>query len=273
MEGIGLRSRTAMKHGVAFLDRAIPSRPGVVILLYHRIGRRSDLRVDLPEWLFKEQIARVVAGPGAVSADSALRILASTTFSTPCPVAVTFDDGTADFCDVAMPILAQYGIPATVYISTEQIETGRDFPGRGKPASWAALSDSLSTGLVTIGSHTHTHALMDRIPTAEAALELDRSIDLIGNRLGVHARHFAYPKALLGSPSVAAQVRQRFNSAAVAGTRANIPGRTDPYRLARSPVQIEDGLRFFEIKTNGGMVLEDALRRLANRVRHRTAVH
>jgi hypothetical protein len=44
---------------------------------------------------------------------------------------------------------------------------------------------------------------------------LDRSIGVVGERLGVTAQHFAYPKAVLGSPSAQRAVRKRFRSAAL----------------------------------------------------------
>jgi len=87
-------------------------------------------------------------------------------------------------------------------------------------------------------------------------------------RADVGAEHFAYPKALPGKPAVEQQIRTMFRSAAVAGTRANRYGRTDPWRLARSPVQRADGMHFFEQKLNGGLRLEDDVRRLVNRVRY-----
>ncbi len=118
-----------------------------------------------------------------------------------------------------------------------------------------------------MGSHTHTHALLDRLPADAVDGELDRSIALIGDRLGVEPRHFAYPKALAGSSAADRAVRTRFTSAALAGTRANSYGATDPYRLARSPVQVDDGLSFFALKVAGGMRMEDDLRRLVNRRR------
>ena len=55
---------------------------------------------------------------------------------------------------------------------------------------------------------------------------------------------------------------------ALAGTRANAYGSTDVYRLARSPVQHADGMRWFEHKLAGGLSLEDGVRRLANRTRY-----
>ncbi|MDQ3353292.1 MAG: hypothetical protein M3507_02185, partial [Actinomycetota bacterium] len=87
------------------------------------------------------------------------------------------------------------------------------------------------------------------------------------DRLGTTPRHFAYPKALLGSPAAQAAVQARFASAAIGGTRANCYG-GDPYRLQRSPIQVSDGMRWFRRKTQGGMALEDDLRRLINRRRY-----
>jgi peptidoglycan/xylan/chitin deacetylase (PgdA/CDA1 family) len=186
-------------------------------------------------------------------------------------VAVSFDDGTADFAEVALPILEREGIPVTLYVATDFLESGRPFPDDGKPLSWAALRDAHATGLVTVGSHTHTHALLDRLPVAEIDSELSRSTRLIADRIGAPAEHFAYPKAVMGSSAADAAVRARFASAAVAGCRANVPGRTDRFRLARSPVQRSDGMRWFERKVHGGMGFEDTLRSRLNRRRYADA--
>jgi peptidoglycan/xylan/chitin deacetylase (PgdA/CDA1 family) len=124
---------------------------------------------------------------------------------------------------------------------------------------------------VEVGSHTHSHRLLDRIPASDAEEELDRSIDLIGAKLGEPPRHFAYPKAVLGSEVAQRDVRARFRSAALAGTRPNTPGATDPFRLARSPIQVSDGMRWFERKVLGGMWMEDSLRRLSHSWRYARA--
>jgi peptidoglycan/xylan/chitin deacetylase (PgdA/CDA1 family) len=126
--------------------------------------------------------------------------------------------------------------------------------------------------LVTVGSHTHTHRLLDRAAGPEAAAELDHSVGLIQDRLGVACRHFAYPKALPGSPAAEEEVRRRFRTAAVAGTRPNPYGMTDLHRLRRSPIQVGDGIRWFRRKASGGMALEDDLRTLRNRGRYAGAV-
>ncbi|HUQ64307.1 MAG TPA: polysaccharide deacetylase family protein [Acidimicrobiales bacterium] len=241
--------------------------PGVTILGYHRVGQRSNLSVDLPVELFTSQMAELAESGRVASLDRALQVLGQPGGQENY-VVVTFDDGTADFVDVALPVLERFQIPATLYVATDFIERGIPFPHEGKPVSWAALSDALSTGLVTVGSHTHTHALLDRLDPAEVARELDRSTELISQRLGRPAHHFAYPKAVPGSPCAVEAIGERFRSAALAGTRRNRFGQTDPQRLARSPIQISDGMRWFRRKVSGGMRLEDDLRRIANRRRY-----
>lgn len=262
-----------LKATAAAADRVRTPEPGIVFLLYHRVGRRSASRVDLPLWLFEEQIERLASGPGVIGIDSALTALEGAAPPGPPPVVVTFDDGTADFVEVALPVLVRHGVPATLYVATDFVDSGRSFPDAGRPVSWSGLKDAVGTGLVTIGSHTHTHLLLDRSDPGAAAFELSRSAELIEDHLGQRPDHFAYPKALHGSPDVQELVRTRFRSAAVAGTRANPYRRTDPHLLHRTPVQIEDGLTHFARKVAGGMRLEDDVRRAANRRRLSDARH
>jgi peptidoglycan/xylan/chitin deacetylase (PgdA/CDA1 family) len=245
-------------------------RRGVVVLAYHRVGGGSDLEIDLPAAQFDAQMAVLAAEGRTIGLDAALKLLATPAPASdgPDPVVVTFDDGTADFADVALPILERHGIPATLYLATAFVEEQRSFPRDGTPLSWAALRDAIATGLVTVGSHTHTHRLLDRAAPDEVDQDLDRSIALIEDRLGVAAEHFAYPKAVRPNAQADAAVRHRFRSAALAGTRPNVYGKTDPYSLARSPIQVADGMRWFRRKLEGGMALEDDLRGVLNRRRY-----
>jgi peptidoglycan/xylan/chitin deacetylase (PgdA/CDA1 family) len=240
---------------------------GLVVLIYHRVGRRTAIEVDLPLVSFTEQVTFLAAHPGVVSLAEGLARLADPDAPRVPMIAVTFDDGTADVTDLAVPVLVEHGVPATLYIATEFVDRARELPDGGVPTSWSALRDAASTGIVTIGSHTHSHALLDGLEQRVFDDELDRSIDLIGEHLGVRPHHFAYPKALPGSPAATTAVRARFQSAALAGTRVNPYTTTDPYRLARSPVQQSDGKRWFHRKAAGGLAVEDTLRGVAHRVR------
>jgi peptidoglycan/xylan/chitin deacetylase (PgdA/CDA1 family) len=257
-----------LKSMAVVADRVRAPARGVVVLIYHRVGGGSALELDLPRDTFAEQ-ARLLAATGRVTTlDRALDLLQSPEPPERDPVVLTFDDGTADFVDVALPILVDTGLPVTLYVATAFVEDARPFPYGAPPVSWAGLRDALATDLVTIGSHTHTHALLDRASADVLGSELDTSIGMLEERLGVEPVHFAYPKALAGSPMADAAVRARFRSAALGGTRPNPYGRTDPHRLARSPVQRGDAGRWFEAKLAGGMALEDDVRRAVNRLRY-----
>jgi peptidoglycan/xylan/chitin deacetylase (PgdA/CDA1 family) len=250
-----------------------PSRPGVVVLIYHRVGTASGLEVDLPLDLFRRQMALLAESRRVRTLDVALDELAGPEPdpATRPPIVITFDDGTADFHDVALPVLREHDLPATLYVATDFVDRGRPFPHGGTPLSWSGLADAHATGLVTVGSHTHTHALLDRLTENAVADELDRADDLLADHLGVRPVHFAYPKAVPGSSRADDAVRRRYRSAALAGTRANAYGHTDPFRLNRSPIQVSDGERYFLAKVAGGMTLEDSLRVVANRWRYRGA--
>jgi Predicted xylanase/chitin deacetylase len=268
----GLAKQT-LKWTANAVDRVRHPPRGIVVLIYHRVGARSSLDVDLPLDRFEAQMETLGSTRRVLSLDDALDRLDAPPETAPDddPIVITFDDGTADFAELALPVLVRLGLPATLYLATEFIDEGRDFPNQGPPLSWSALQDVRATDLVTIGSHTHTHALLDRLPPAGIDAELDRADDLIEINLGIRPRHFAYPKAVAGSSPADAAVRHRYRSAALSGTRPNEYQATDPYRLARTPIQCSDGMRFFTAKTHGGMRFEDSLRVAANRWRYRDA--
>ena len=220
-----VQTRTLMKQVLAQGDRVLKPDPGVTVLIYHRVGGGSTSEVDLDVDAFRAQLEHLRDHHTVVSLDDAVTLLAepgTTTATTAGPnadptertVVITFDDGTADFCDHAVPALVEFDLPATLYVATHFIDSGEPFPWGAPPATWAGLRDAATTGLVTIGSHTHTHALLDRVADAGGSTigdELDRSIELIGEHIGTTPAHFAYPKALPGSDAAEAEVRRRFS--------------------------------------------------------------
>jgi peptidoglycan/xylan/chitin deacetylase (PgdA/CDA1 family) len=261
--------RGALKRTASMLDAVHPPAPGVVVLIYHRVDGGSGTEVDLDLDVFAAQMDELA--DRAVTLDRALELMSGAAPGGPeAPVVVTFDDGTADFADQAMPVLAARAIPVTLYLATRFVDEQLPFPDHGRPLSWRSLRDCLTTGFLTVGSHTHSHLLLDRLDTPAVERELDRSIELIREQLGVDPLHFAYPKAVEGSVAARAAVAQRFLSAALAGTRPNPCGSTDRYRLARSPIQVSDGMHWFRRKAAGGLGAEDQLRAKINAIRYRS---
>lgn len=259
--------RRAIKLGARVADTVLPPVPGVTVLIYHRVGAGRGGQMNLDPGVFERQVDWLAANRRVIDLDAAVAEI-----SGPGPVepgvVLTFDDGTADWVDVVAPVLARHDVPATFYLTTGYPEGEHPLPDDEPAISWDGVRELASTGLATIGSHTHSHLLLDRLDPAGIAVELDRSIDLIGEHTGAAPRHFAYPKAVDPSAKAADAVRTRFASASLAGTRANVAG-DDPRRLFRSPVQAADSFDDFRRKVDGGLGLEDALRRRLNRIRYR----
>jgi peptidoglycan/xylan/chitin deacetylase (PgdA/CDA1 family) len=255
------RLATTVRRGSKLLDRLAPATSGLTILIYHRVGRRTDVVVDLAENAFRAQIE-------LLAATSRVTTLADGLNADPAsaPIVITFDDGTADWGELAMPILVENRLPATFYVSTRFVEDRWPFPDSGAPISWAGLAEMAATGLATIGSHTHSHLVLDRAGAATATDEIDRSRALIEDRLGVVCADFAYPKAILGSPAAEIIVRRTFATAALAGSRTNGSG-TDRHRLWRTPITVRDDADAFSRKINGGLRLEGHLRQARDRLR------
>ena len=123
-------ARTTLKIASAAVDTVRRPVPGLVVLIYHRVGRRTSVEVDLPVSLFEEHMAYLAAETTLVTLSEGLATLADPAAAQEPMVAVTFDDGTADFAEVAVPVLVRHDVPATLYVATDFLERRRVVPGR-----------------------------------------------------------------------------------------------------------------------------------------------
>ena len=257
----GASTRSMAKKLAFAIDDVSPAQLGTVVLAYHRVGGTTPSPVDLDRAMFRRQMAHLRAACSVLSLDELARqtneiSLVETSGRVDDQVVLTFDDGTADFLDEVVPVLVEYSLPATVYVATDFIDTQQNFPAEGRPLSWAGIREAVSTGLVTVGAHTHTHRLLDRCALDEVIGELERSNERITEELGTPPAHFAYPKAVPADGQAEREVRCRYVTAAIAGTRPNNPNQVDLHRLHRSPIQVADGWEGFQRKLDGGMGFE-----------------
>jgi peptidoglycan/xylan/chitin deacetylase (PgdA/CDA1 family) len=111
-------------------------------------------------------------------------------------VAITFDDGLQDFCDVAYPILRKHAVPCTMFVPTA-------FLGRYDVMSGADLLFLQSEGLVEFGSHTVDHVSMRQLPIEEMTRQARESKRALERLLDRPVRLFAYPFGQLQNFSAA----------------------------------------------------------------------
>lgn len=104
-----------------------------------------------------------------------------------------------------------------------------------EPLRWAEAAEMAQSGLVTIGSHTHTHVILSRCEPARAAEELRLSKSTVESRLGLRCHLFCYPNGRRGDFNVATKrLLQEHGFTGALTTVYGMNGRgADAYELKR----------------------------------------
>jgi peptidoglycan/xylan/chitin deacetylase (PgdA/CDA1 family) len=103
--------------------------------------------------------------------------------------------------------------------------------------SWEELTE-LDPALITIGSHSMSHAMLPTLSAAEMAFEVEESRRRLEERLGREVRYFCYPDGRHTRATVDC-TRRVYQGAVLADCGVVGPG-TDPYRLPRIPIAPDD---------------------------------
>lgn len=252
-------AKRAAKVAFAAGDIPLGRIAGPRILIYHQVGGGSGLEMEVAPGSFARQLEWIARHGQVVDLDIAMG-LAGTPEGDHSYV-LTFDDGYRSLHDVAFPLLQSLGFPFLLYLTTDPVESGRPLRdyGGGVPLAWSQVEAMLSSGLLTVGAHTHTHPDLRSTSEAQVEAELDMSDGLIRERLDVDPVHFAYPWGYWAATADRV-VRRRYRTAAL-GAGAFVGSEPDPFLLHRLPVQLTDGFHLFRARMWGGLRTEERLRR------------
>ena len=130
-------------------------------------------------------------------------------------VAITFDDGFANFAEHAAPLLLAHGLPAALFVVSDHVGGTNAWGGRSEAGiptlpllDWNVLGELAASG-IEIGGHTRTHRPLEMLASNELTDEIIGGGDIIMARLGCFPAAFAYP---YGSAPAGAStlVRARF---------------------------------------------------------------
>ena len=172
------------------------------ILVYHRVANVShdSLQLCVSPQNFRKQIIYLKENFNLIPLSQMVNNLKSHKIKEGA-VAVTFDDGYADNLYTALPILEELNAPATIFITTGNIDSQEDFywdkntakEDRGKPMTAEEIKKISSSPLIEIGAHTVNHPNLRKINTKEQVDEIMQSKIMLEKILDKKISGFAYP--------------------------------------------------------------------------------
>lgn len=118
-------------------------------------------------------------------------------------VAVTFDDGFMSAIENAIPELAQRKIPMAFFIPPGLLGTSPQWPGYGPEVggdeiiATAECLRQLPSDLITIGSHTMTHAWLPPLSDDEAKFQISESRAELKKLMNRDIKLFSFPYGAL----------------------------------------------------------------------------
>jgi len=176
-------------------------RAPIMILFYHRIAEHGANGWSMPFATFARQMRWLRRNFDLVSLEEAQRRIGLGQNDRPA-VAITFDDGYAENCERALPLLIEQQIPVTYFVASRHILEGLPFPhdvAEGRPLAVNTVDQlrRLIDAGVEIGAHTRTHADLGAIEDSGILFdEMSVCRDELEDSLQCPIRYFSFPYGL-----------------------------------------------------------------------------
>ena len=212
----------------------------VPILLYHSVSVEATPRyrpyVLAPDQFEAHLVWLRSAGYTSITVTELAEGMAGARTLPSQPIALTFDDGLADFQSHALPLLQRHGFRATLYVTTGFVGRtaewlAREGEHRRPMMTWDQIA-ALPEQVIECGAHSQTHPQLDTLSRHAAQAEIAGSKAELERQLGQPVHSFAYPHGYHDS-TVRDLVRQSGYTSACAVKDALSRTSDDPFTLAR----------------------------------------
>jgi peptidoglycan/xylan/chitin deacetylase (PgdA/CDA1 family) len=227
---------------LAFVQKAIGIRsPGTTVALYyHQVSRADQVR-------FARQMDHLLRWATPVHAENA----ASFHDGTSRRVVVTADDGWLSFVEHALPELEKRNIPSTLFVVSHRLGDNLCEPENAGDLNDRLISTAqllkIRRELVTIGSHTATHARLTSIPAKEVYRELSESRVRLSKLLAADIKLICFPYSDYDERTIALSRATGYELAFGAQTTP-LARSHDPFLVQRVRVDATDWLIEFHLK-------------------------
>ena len=156
-----------------------------VVLMYHGVFADKDTsRIDAEDLPYAVSVTNFVQQLDSLQAKR-VGLLNGKSDEMP-DVVITFDDGHISNFDLAMPLLAERGLSAYLFV------TG-DFVGKRAHFCHAHHLEQMAKGGMEIGSHGMTHLFFDDLSDEQAECELRQSMQQLTDQSGQVVQSISYP--------------------------------------------------------------------------------
>lgn len=170
----------------------------IVVLFYHRIADDRANPWTTSNRMFARQIGWLKDHFEMVSLQEAQRRIRRGINRRPC-VSITFDDGYADNCHGAIPLLIKHRIPCAYFVTLQNVLDAEPFShdlvmgNRLQPNTPEQLRAMADAG-IEIGSHAYTHADLGQLADERLLrYEIVAAGNDLAEMIGRPVRYFAFP--------------------------------------------------------------------------------
>src|SRR5215831_5166212 len=177
------------------------------ILTYHSIDS-SGSPISVGVESFASHVRWLASGRVSVTTVTELLSLPDSADAGP----ITVDDGFENLADVAVPLLVDHGLTATVFIVADHAGGTNEWGRAPEPdipvlplLDWAGIGRIAEQG-ICIGAHAQSHRRLSQLTRDELVEEIVGSGEIIERQIGRRAEGFAYPYGSV-SDDAAALVR------------------------------------------------------------------